>query len=213
MSIKDKYKVQPIKKRECREWLLHKHYAKRIPSISYAFGLYENSTLQGVCTFGKPASPFICIGICGADYSDFVYELNRLCVTTNLENNVLSFFVASALKSLSDNMILVSYADTAYGHHGYIYQATNWIYTGQTKPMRDKQIVGNGTHARHNNIYEQGGEWEWVDRSIKHRYVFFVGKQRKEFRRNLKYPVLPYPKGDNRRYDASYEPVTQDLLF
>ena len=38
--MKKNYKVQKIKNQECKEWFLHKHYAKRIPSISYAFGLY-----------------------------------------------------------------------------------------------------------------------------------------------------------------------------
>lgn len=184
-----------------------------MPSISYAFGLYDDRTLVGVLTIGKPASPFICMGVCGKEYSDFVYELNRLCVNEQLEKNVLSYFVGNAFKLIQDNVIIVSYADTAYGHHGYIYQATNWVYTGQTKPMRDKQIIGNGTHARHNNVYEQEGEWEWVDRSIKHRYVYFIGKRAKEFRNALKYNIEAYPKGDNTRYDASYQPATQNLLF
>ena len=39
MSIKDKYYVESIDSRETYDWLLNKHYAKRIPSISYAFGL------------------------------------------------------------------------------------------------------------------------------------------------------------------------------
>ena len=34
MSIKEKYKVKSIAKYLCKDWLLHKHYAKRIPSIS-----------------------------------------------------------------------------------------------------------------------------------------------------------------------------------
>lgn len=213
MGIKDKYTVQHIQKHQCGEWLLKKHYAKRVPSISYAFGLYEKSLPVGVMTIGKPPSPFICMGVCGQEYSDFVYELNRLCTNENLEKNALSFFVGNALRLISESLIIVSYADTAHGHHGFIYQATNWIYTGQTKPMRDKQIIGNATHARHNNTYEQDGEWEWVDRSIKHRYVYFVGKRATEFRTALKYPIEPYPKGDNQRYDASYEPTTQALLF
>ena len=44
MSIKD-YKITSIKPSETHEWILYKHYAKRIPSISYAFGLYNDKTL------------------------------------------------------------------------------------------------------------------------------------------------------------------------
>lgn len=204
--------VQRIKSFECREWLLRKHYARRVPSISYAFGLYDENVLRGVLTIGKPASPFLCVGICGEQHADFVFELNRLVVEDGLPKNALSFFVGRSLRLINDSMILVSYADTAYGHHGYIYQATNWIYTGKTKPMKDRQIIGSVTHARHNNTYEQEGEWEVVERSIKHRYVYFLGKSKKAFRNALRYQPQPYPKGDNHRYDASYRPVTQPLL-
>jgi hypothetical protein len=41
ISIKDKYSVKSIDNFACKDWLLNKHYAKRIPSISYAFGLFN----------------------------------------------------------------------------------------------------------------------------------------------------------------------------
>ena len=36
-------KVLPIQHYETKTWLLNRHYAKRIPSISYAFGLYDDN--------------------------------------------------------------------------------------------------------------------------------------------------------------------------
>ena len=74
------YEVKSIENSQTKEWLLHKHYAKRICSISFAFGLFDGLQLIGVCTFGKPPSPPLCVGVCGSENSDFVYELNRLCV-------------------------------------------------------------------------------------------------------------------------------------
>ena len=41
------FTVDRIPYSECKEWLLYKHYAHRIPSISYAFGLFENGILKG----------------------------------------------------------------------------------------------------------------------------------------------------------------------
>ena len=35
---------------------------------------------------------------------------------------------------------------------------------------------------------------------MKHRYVYFTGKSKKKLRKLLKYPVQPYPKGNNTRY-------------
>lgn len=211
MSIKEKYSVQSIDSYLTHDWLLHKHYAKRIPSISYSFGLYDEKILIGILTIGKPASPNLCDGICGKEFSEYVYELNRLCVNDGLEKNVLSYFVSKSLKLINVNIILVSYADCLQNHHGYIYQATNWIYTGKTKERTD---IGyeNGSHSRHyDKKIDRSKNRKF--RSSKHRYVYFIGKNKKIFINNLKYKIETYPKGDNVRYDASYQPVIQTSLF
>jgi len=210
---KSKFHILSIDSYQTYDWLLHKHYAKRIPSISFAFGLYdENNIMQGVITYGKPASPSLCDGVCGVENRDYVYELNRLCVNDGLPNNTLSFFVAKSLKALPP-LIIVSYADTAQNHNGYIYQATNWIYTGATKERTD---IGSedGSHSRH---YDKSIDYtkNRKFRSSKHRYINFTGskKQKKYWRSCLKYEICDYPKGENIRYDASYKPSVQARLF
>ena len=210
MSIKEKYTVKSIDSYLCKDWLLNKHYAKRLCSISYSFGLFENNLLVGIMTIGKPASPQLCNGICGIDNSKYVYELNRLCINDNLEKNVLSFFVSKSLKLINENMILVSYADTQMNHNGYIYQATNWIYTGATKERTDIGFE-DGTHSRH---YKKDIDYSIRKfRSSKHRYVYFLGKLKNKFKKQLNYDILPYPKGENKRYDSSYKPIIQTELF
>jgi hypothetical protein len=207
MSIKKKYDVKPIKSFETYDWLMHKHYARRIPSISYAFGLYDNyGAMQGVCTFGKPASPNLCDGICGAEYSKYVYELNRLVINELCINNTASYFISKCLKLLPKNMILVSYADTKMGHIGKIYQATNWIYTGATTERTDIGTEDNN-HSRH---YDKNQDYKInrKHRSSKHRYVYFTGTKYE-----LNYKIQPYPKGESKRYDANYTPQTQTTLF
>ena len=54
-----------------------------------------------------------------------------------------------------------------------------------------------------------------VDRPRKHRYFYLLGtrKQRQEMRDSLSYAVKSYPKGDNKRYDSSYAPSIQGILF
>lgn len=211
MSIKEKYSVRSIDTYLTKEWLLFKHYAKRIPSISYSFGLFKDGILVGVLTIGKPASPQLCEGVCGSEFSKYVYELNRLCVNDGLDKNALSFFVSQCLQIIKDNLILVSYADTEYGHNGYIYQATNWIYTGATKERTDIGFE-DGSHSRH---YDKSLDYSKNRkfRSSKHRYVYFIGNLKKQFRKALKYKIEKYPKGENQRYDASYKPIIQIQLF
>ena len=215
--IQEDYKVKSIKTELCKEWLLYKHYAKRIPSISYAFGLFEGDILQGILTIGKPPSPSLCVGVCGEHNSKFVYELNRLCVNDDLKKNVLSYFVSQCLKKIN-NIILVSYADTSQNHNGYIYQATNWIYTGLSAKRTERYDIDNPN--RHSKSVTENKNINYQDLAVrerpqKHRYIFFIAskKQKKRWNRELNYPICDYPKGQNKNYDASYKPTTQTELF
>lgn len=181
------------------DFLLPKHYSGRKPVVTYAFGYYENNILKAVCTFGKPASNSLCIGVCGKEYTDKVFELNRVCVDGEIKIQ-LSEFISTCLKRLKHkNLIIISYADTQMNHNGYIYQATNWIYTGMTKPRTDKYVDGN-KHSRHYDNENQKGLRKY--RSAKHRYVYFATSKtkRKEYMKKLNYKIEPYPKGENKNY-------------
>lgn len=216
-----RYDVKSIKSFECNDWLLNKHYAKRIPSISFSFGLYDSTNiLQGICTIGKPPSPSLCDGVCGKENSKYVYELNRLCVNEGLPKNTLSIFVGKVLKLLP-KMILVSYADTSQNHNGYIYQATNWIYTGLSDKRTEWKEKNSNLHSKSvcdkytTNYMKSNDNFEMIERSRKHRYIYFIGskKDKKYFLKQLNYKIQDYPKGQNKRYDASYNPNVQGILF
>ena len=64
-------------------------------------------------------------------------------------------------------------------------------------------------------IEKFGDDVSWEKRSEKHRYVYFTGskKQKKEMRKALKYPILPYPKGESKRYDTSATFPKQVQMF
>jgi hypothetical protein len=182
------------------DFLLPKHYSGRIPNIKYAFGWIVEKEIVAVCTFGKPASNSLCEGICGKEFSKNVYELNRLCRIDDFKSPISSFVGACLRKLKCEHLIIVSYSDTDMNHHGYIYQACNFIYTGITKQRTDKYTEGN-KHSRHYDNSEQKGIRKI--RSAKHRYVFFCSndkREKKSWQESLNYPVLPYPKGDNSTY-------------
>jgi hypothetical protein len=182
------------------DFLLPKHYSGRIPVVSYAFGWMVANELVAVCTFGKPTSPFLCFGICGKENRSYVYELNRLCRVDEFTGQ-LSEFVSACLRELNKkNVIVVSYSDTGMNHHGYIYQACNFLYTGITKARTDKYTEGN-KHGRHYDNDNQNGLRKV--RTAKYRYVFFCTRDKKlkeGWKKALNYPILPYPKGDNDNY-------------
>lgn len=195
-----KGKILCLSAKDAWEFLMPRHYAGRKPQISKAFGWWINGTLVAVCTFGKPASHTLCNGICGEQYSKHVYELNRLCRIDELEEP-LSCFVSACLRRLrTENWIIVSYSDTGMHHNGYIYQACNFLYTGQTKQRTDK-YTEDGKHSRHYDNAKQG-KYRIV-RTAKNRYVYFAtfNKQtKKQWMDALNYPILPYPKEQNQNY-------------
>lgn len=202
---------------------MRKHYAKRIPHIVHCLGLFDaDKVLQGVISFGISASPSLVCGAFNGKYKDIFLELNRLCINDHLDKNVLSFFVGQSLNLLKKPKAIVSYADTSLGHHGYIYQATNWIYTGLSDAHKEWRMFGSNLHSKplceKYNLEERKNnpnKFYFIDRPRKHRYFYFVGnrKEKREMRDSLSYAVLPYPKGDNKRYDSSYIPSVQRVLF
>ena len=188
--------IKEISYKEAIDFLLPKHYSGRKPHIAIAFGLYKDNVLQAVCTFGKPASHSLCKGICGEEYANKVYELNRLC-RLDTYDKPLSQFVGACLRYLKvNNWIIVSYSDMAMTHHGYIYQACNFLYTGATKSRTD--LYSGEKHSRHSRPVEGLRQF----RSSKHRYVYICGDKRfkKKILEVLNYKVMPYPKGDNKNY-------------
>jgi len=174
----------------------------------YAFGLY-NPNLVGVVTYGMPASHSLCVGVCGSENQSIVLELNRLCLNDGIPNGA-SKLVSESLKMLPKPSIVVSYADTAMGHVGYIYQATNFIFTGTTKERTDI-AAEDGKHSRHH----KGNPENRVFRSAKHRYIYLNGnkKDRKNLLNSLRYEIFQYPKGDTKRYDSGGNVATQGMLF
>ena len=215
MSIADKYTVESIKKHETYDWLLNKHYLKRIPSISYCFGLYSNF-LNGVITFGSSANYHFNDGACIFDnYKVYTVELNRLCVDDGLKKNVLSYFVSQSLKKLPKPCCVFSYADPNQNHHGYIYQATNWLYTGRSTG-KTRYTFEDGSTFDLNRFDDNKGKIVKKEKMLPtHRYIFFHGskKQKKQMLKSLKMKLYDYPKGNNKKYDASYKPQTQTKLF
>lgn len=121
--------------------------------------------------------------------------------TTGGGYNYASYLVAHSLKMLPNGTFVVSYADTAWSHVGYVYQATNFLYTGMSAKRVDV-FQPEGLHPR---AYDKENHSDLMQtRSQKHRYVYLVGNKstRRKMLKQLKYPVYDkYPKGDETPYN------------
>ncbi len=217
--------VFQIKSEEAAPWCKRRHYARRIPPITYAFGLYVNEILEGVVTYGSLSTPQVRNGMFEDDaFGENIIELNRLCIDSEI-SNAATVLVGRSLKLLPKPKVVVSYADTNQGHIGYVYQAANFLYTGAVtahdseylvhgKKVHPRTLAANGITAPKEWAKENG--IEIVRPQPKHRYVYLHGSlaERRQMRRKLKYPLVgPYPKGPTRRYELGTPVPTQGVLF
>lgn len=212
--------VKRIDKATAQAVVVAKHYSRRLGIFWEAFGLFDGDRLVGVCVFGQPSAPINRSAFRDRDFR--LYELTRLVVERDVKNGA-SFLIANALRQLSvQPAAVISYADSAHGHCGIVYQATNWLYTGavvahdslylvdgvRTHPMtlRDRGVTDPARWARENNITR-------IPPEKKHRYFTFVGnrKEKHAMRGKLSYPVVAgYPKAEKSLYDdgISFDEIT-----
>ena len=205
----ENYYINQIDYKTAMDIIVSNHYLHRKAPCSKAFGLFNGEDeLVGVVCYGTPASRSLQVGVCGREEANNVIELTRLWVDDKVPKNGESFLIGNTIRNV-DKDILVSYADSTQNHIGYVYQATNWTYTGLSDAHVEWRINGlNGKHSRH-KFDELGGVNKAkqilgdaivrYDRPRKHRYIYInaKGRRREELLSKLKYPVLPYPKFDN----------------
>ena len=103
--------------------------------------------------------------------------------------------------------LIISFADTEQGHHGGIYQATNWIYTGKTT-AKNLLFFFKNRWVHNRTIREMLGSakfskakrecwFKTKETSEKHRYLMPL-KNRKKYEKLSK----PYPKRTKHSSDA-----------
>lgn len=212
IKYKRHYVVKSISRADCEEYIIKIHYAHRYPSITWAFGLFADSELCGIVSYGTPPSHPLRTQIAGPGLSNRVIELNRLCLKHNRKNEA-SLLVSKSIKLLPPKKIIVSFADTGQNHVGTVYQAANFIYTGLSADGSDYKIRGlpdlhyltildkvRGLGANRGQALRDmyGDDLYFEPKTRKHRYVFIHGdrKFKREVLKVFKYVPVPYPKAD-----------------
>lgn len=183
---------------------LNFHYAKSVPSVQYAYNVYEGGQWCGCILFGGGATPNI------ATPFDMVQGevLELVRVALNGKQTTTSECVAASLRQLHKDApqikLVVSFADADQEHYGTIYQATNWIYLGAFLENERGAFIINGKKMHPKTVYSKGWKQsvEWLRQNVdknaeefrtkgKRKYIFvFDKKLRKEWQAK----ALPYPK-------------------
>lgn len=185
----------------CERW----HYTGTMPNAGVKIGVWEHGQFVGVILFGIGAGRSTDGRKYGLSRANEVAELVRVALKPGHKAPV-SRCVAVAIRMLrkqSPNLrLLISFADTAQGHHGGIYQAGGWTYAGTTSTDRTYIIHGKPKHPKtiHSNGWRQNEEWlrQHVDPKArcettppKHRYLMPLDE---EMRRVVAPMAQPYPK-------------------
>lgn len=206
--------VKDIPPKVAREYIATFHYSHIMPdSCKETYGGYIGLKLAGIIAFGTGASNEAFTRLIPNIKLDNTRELIRLWSPDGMPKNTESKMISKALKMLPKNVkLIISFADPFHNHIGMIYQATNFLYCGMTKPSKmliDKDgtifhVRTIGSYMRrhpelegmnHRQIMEKYG-WKYVERNGKHRYIYLLGtkKEKKEMIKILKDKILPYPK-------------------
>jgi hypothetical protein len=163
VELKLDWATHQAAKYACENW----HYSKRMPmSKTVKIGVWENSRFIGCVIYSPGATPQI-----GSPYNlkqTEICELTRVALTEHQTevSKILSISFRMLKKSNPGLKLLISYADPMQAHHGGIYQASNWIYVGLTKP--DCFLKVNGTIEHRKTIYDRYGNQSlaWLQKNV-----------------------------------------------
>lgn len=212
----------------CSEW----HYASQLPKGKLVkIGVWEDDRFVGVVLFSRGASPFL-----GKKYGlghTEVCELTRVALRDHKTpvSRILRIACRMLRSSQPGLRLIVSFADPFRGHHGGIYQAAGWIYTGQSGETIEYLVSGKWKHVksmyvpkgyaeaagkdaawRHKNgVYYQlkasGRLASTPKRTMpgKHRYLFPLDEEMREL---LALYRVPYPRGRPLGGETGDQPVT-----
>jgi hypothetical protein len=180
----------------CEHW----HYSGCLPAGKLVkIGIWECGLFVGVVIFGRGAnnnmSKAFNLG------QDEACELVRIALTRHGTSVTRAVRVAILFlrKNSPGLRLIVSYADPSQGHHGGIYQAGNWVYTGKTTGTHMLRMPGGALMHKRSAMAKYGtcdsrklgAKYEYPEQ--KHRYLMPLDA---DMRARVLPLAKPYPKRD-----------------
>ena len=188
-DLKIDWATHEAAKYACVNW----HYSGCLPVGKLVkVGVWECGKFIGVVLFGRGANFNMVKGF--GITQDQGCELVRIAMTTHKTEISRIVRVANLfLKNHNHGVrLIVSYADPEEGHHGGVYQAGNWVYTGLSSSAIKVFYRGKWSHKK--TVDDAGIDYK----QLRHKKV--TGKYRylmpldKEMAEQIKPLSKPYPK-------------------
>lgn len=197
--------ISSVSTSDVQEFSRRYHYTGTGGNATWRWGLWHGPVLMGVVAYNLPTRE-TCESVFGPDHFDKVWHMGRLALADSAPPNSESRLIGGSLKAIkrdhSDVWGVLTYAATDVGHLGYVYQATNAIYTGtggHAVIYVDKQGQRRSDYYASAYVSRQAAlsrGWTVADGGVKHRYLYVLGNktQRRHRMAQLRLPALPYPK-------------------
>lgn len=176
----------------CENW----HYSGCIPKSKLAkFGVWEDGRFVGVLVYGVGATSDL-VKSYGLGQQEGC-ELVRIALREH--KNPVSRIIAISLGLLkaafSGLRLVVSFADPDQGHHGGVYQAGGWLFSGNSQASNEyiykgKRWQGRSFRNSHKGM-ENSPDVQIVKGSSKHRYLMPLDDA---MRKQIAPLAKPYPK-------------------
>lgn len=195
-NLKIDWATHQSAKYACEHW----HYSKCMPAGKLVkIGVWENEKFIGIVIFGLGATPNL-----SKTYNlkmTECCELTRVALTIHKTpvTKIISIALNFLKKFCPNIRLIVSFADTAQGHHGGIYQGGNWIFSGTVK--LDHWIINNKKIHPRSVVMKYGSQSLATVKKIdpnaekiwgfKHRYLMPLDD---EIRQQIEPFRKPYPK-------------------
>lgn len=204
MSYKPVLKLDWCTHEAAKHAVLNWHYSQAMPSGKLAkIGVWEDGRFIGVVIYGSGATANI-----GKPYGLQQTEICELVRVALREHQApVSRILAISLKLLRQQFkglrLVVSYSDLNQHHHGGIYQANGWLYTGRAQDTGGSLILkGKKVHGQTVGSVYGTRSIEWLRKHVdpncclaptagKHRYLMPLDET---MRQKVSHLAKPYPK-------------------
>ena len=240
--------IKPIKDQDedkIKKWVEKEHYLGRWPrAVQQVLGVYAGDKLVGTLVYGIGTRAQSTREIFQKDdgsplmQNNQMWELQRLYLTPEAQNNIdnlASMSIGRGNEWIRKNgktkdgkpvNAIISYADSAVGHEGSVYKATNALYLGAQQPLpyyivTDPKTGKKGrrsklTIAQRGELRAQGYE---VERKVpemgKHKFVYPLGKKqrhRDQLKSHIVKQLYSYPDDENPVGQPTENPERQERI-
>ena len=183
--------VSKVATRDVAEFARRHHYTGTMGNAAWRWGLWHNTTLLGVVAYNLPTRDAQA-GVFGEEHLEHVWHMGRLVMAEDAPRNSESRLISLSLKEIQrerpDVWAVLTFAAVDAGHIGYVYQATNAIYTG-TGGQAVYYINQRGermatSHISQTQAREKG--WTVHHGDVKHRYLYLLGSKTERRQRRPK---------------------------